>query len=682
MALLCTAAASAQIRETAPAAASAAVDIAADLSSLTYSTSVDGEVQSSANPGGPWAPAKGEVTKSVRIPFDSQRAFFRTVDDEGRPSPVVQGTTPPPPGAPYTAQHVQVTRLSEKTARATVVYIPSDSPPGATVSLFVGKQMILFRDDGTAGDEKSGDRIFTGDVPLSVAELAATNKALEKLPEEGRVHRPIFGRQMGKPVPLKPFDLEAYMAGKPLTLMGQAPPTGRRALSPMTAAAASACSGSPFATDPAKTLTIVDPSVVDDADRTFDPCTGSGTPMGAWTFGRLMTDLCNQPATGIDPSDFTLRWLESWATPQTINSDVVPERNAPGISQLISQWQAVSGGPGAPLDLRMAPFRLTAIVNRIDLRQNVGYGGGTRGCESPCSGGEARFVFCAIDQTGCNQRPFTVIFEYGICRETCVDQQDWAKQWTDLNSFTLPDPSYNKALQAITDQFALANTNMNRAPNFSSLNQLRANEIALTPAGSGPTAGDWELREWKLFCCDSDAGWLRETTVKQTPHWKHNGGAIISNYITANLPALSTTTHVVPLQFGAQAFLGGAAPVSFAGFGLGVWDGSPSLPIPERHIFSLNTCQGCHGGETNTRFVHVECRPFGGEAALSGFLTGQSPSSPNPPFNPLATFVVTDPVSGASNSFADLARRVEDMDCLVNCPCFLIPFAKPLAATH
>ena len=57
-----------------------------------------------------------------------------------------------------------------------------------------------------------------------------------------------------------------------------------------------------------KTLLITDLSVVNDPVRTFDPCTGKGTPMGAWSFGKLMSDIANQPVSGISPSDFARRW--------------------------------------------------------------------------------------------------------------------------------------------------------------------------------------------------------------------------------------------------------------------------------------------------------------------------------------------------------------------------------------
>src|SRR5207244_74412 len=61
--------------------------------------------------------------------------------------------------------------------------------------------------------------------------------------------------------------------------------------------------------DKERELMVTVTSVVEDPVRTFDPCTNSGTPMGAWTFGKLMEQMANQPVTGLDPAEFTRRWL-------------------------------------------------------------------------------------------------------------------------------------------------------------------------------------------------------------------------------------------------------------------------------------------------------------------------------------------------------------------------------------
>ena len=66
-----------------------------------------------------------------------------------------------------------------------------------------------------------------------------------------------------------------------------------------------------------------------------------------------------------------------------------------------------------------------------------------------------------------------------------------------------------------------------------------------------------------------------------------------------------------------------------------------------RHQFSLNTCNGCHFGETDTFFLHVD--PTVMPAALSNFLTGGGGGG---------VWSVPDPQFGTPTwTFADLERR-------------------------
>jgi hypothetical protein len=149
-------------------------------------------------------------------------------------------------------------------------------------------------------------------------------------------------------------------------------------------------------------LMIRDLSVVEDPKRT--------TKQGVWTFGYLMTQVANEPVTGIKPAVLVERWLSAFQENGEINGFTVPHRRA-GIEQLIlKDWPRKNG----LLDLAEAPFRLLAIGSRLDLRDNVllsprrvGKGGA----------GEARFVFCATKRDG-TPLAFTVIFEYAIKKST------------------------------------------------------------------------------------------------------------------------------------------------------------------------------------------------------------------------------------------------------------------------
>jgi hypothetical protein len=451
-----------------------------------------------------------------------------------------------------------------------------------------------------------------------------------------------------------------------------------------------------------KSLLITDLSVVEDPRRTWDPCRPNrGTKMGAWTFGRLMTDVCNQPASGVHPGEFARRWLRSWQHDLSINFDAVTNRNAEILANVINDWEQASGGPGAPLDLSIAPFRLLAIVNRVDLRSNPGYTGNPEGgCEAPCVGGEGRFVFSLVPTrnsnwqgggttggtTGggwrppnwngpgnppgwggwegqpevCDGAPFVVIFEYCVPKRTCEEIKDYAMQWYALANINF-GVAFNNALQAITDQFAAAGADPSRQPNLSALNQLRVNELLREP---------WDMREWRLFSNDSDAGWLREVTTKQTPDFDLNFSAKITDYALANAAEILASQDTVPLQFRGQPFLGGNAPMPTVNF---FWDGpqpTGTIPTEIRHRFSLNTCNGCHAGETGTPFLHVSPRAAGVEAALSDFLTGRNMPKLDPADHVTRRF------------FADLKRREDDLFRLIREPCFFQLFHHPVKLQH
>ena len=385
--------------------------------------------------------------------------------------------------------------------------------------------------------------------------------------------------------------------------------------------------------DPARELFIRDLSVVNDCFRTTwtGVCAKPVLPAtrGAWTFGKLMEGI----AGTTDPaqlSAFTLSWLKHWQVDLTINGDPVPKR--PDVQSFVVQpWLAASGG--VQLDMKKAPFRLLAIVARLDLRQNSGYsGGGT-------TAGEGRFVFNLLDAQG-NTTQFLAILEYGLDARACTDVKNWAQSWHALGSIPF-GATYNAALQQITDQFSRLGASPNK-PNRSGLNQARTNDFFLDRP--------WELREFKLIPINDTLtpAPLSEVTVAQTPANSRQHTQHLANYINQETPAILAGQHIVPLSFQNQAFRGGASTHSLD-FN---WDGPQppncgAINTPEaRHIVSRETCNGCHGGETGTVFKHVEPRQPNQVAALSAFLTGSGP--------------ITD-ICGLTHTFGDIERRRIDL---------------------
>ncbi len=357
-------------------------------------------------------------------------------------------------------------------------------------------------------------------------------------------------------------------------------------------------------------LMITDLSVVEDPARTFDGC--DGTPMGAWTFGSLMTDMAGDE----DPAEFTLNWLEQWTMDQELNGFVSPARLSIE-EQVIQPWMARSGGEA--LDLAKAPFRLLAIVNRLDLRQTDEGG--------DIDAGEGRFVFGLVDvEAGCTPLEFVIIFEYGQRAETVEDIQDWAHAWHGLSAHEF-GPDYNASLEAVTTAFTGAGADPSK-PNGSSINQIRTNEIALD--------GPWELREFRV----QPDGHLAQVSVKQEPGDGLKSAPELAEWINDNEEDVLASTHVVPAEM-----LGPAAAVT------GLWAPVGVENPDARHSFALNTCSGCHQAETGAPFLHVGSRFAGEETPLSAFLVGGS---------------TPDPVSGTMRHFNDLERRMLDLCDLVD----------------
>src|SRR5262249_22667447 len=152
-------------------------------------------------------------------------------------------------------------------------------------------------------------------------------------------------------------------------------------------------------------------------------------------FGLLMTAMAGTN----DPEPFVHTWLQEWEAARTVNGFTVPPR--PIHDRVLDPWLNASGG--SSLDLTHAPFRLLAIVNRIDLRDL------SRG-----SAGEGRFVFGVLDPATQTPLQFTVILEYNLPATTVEDVVRWATDFHNLSNFPLGSAQYNAALQAITDRFA------------------------------------------------------------------------------------------------------------------------------------------------------------------------------------------------------------------------------------
>lgn len=701
------------------------------------------------------APADGQARL---ISFEPQATLSAdSLLDAGVPPPeqvfIQQTSAFPERGNVLVSLQLNESQQADKEAEGTTAFVTAGDE----------KAEVIFRDDGRGGDAKAGDGLFTAIGTIDRAELVERAQEDDAaLTENASSENPVFlGRTFGGTEAVEPFDLAGFDAGRRVPLdtaivvvkedgdadaeepvattdgvssgeavaeLGSAgADDGPEAL---VAAAGANCSPSPGPSPGVtnnfqeRVLMIRNHQVVEDAARTVNPCTGTGTPGGAWTFEHLVTEMANQPASGIDPADFVEQWLSTW--PQNpgpnINGHTVSTRAL--MQQILSEWHAESAG--AKLDLSKAPFRLMAIAPRLDLRTTEGGGGGGYGGRMTgkfLDGGEARFVFGVVVRPAwdesqfpilgpqiasttngeCFALPFTVIFEYRVPKCDCPEVRSWARQWVHLANHDHGEAVYRDELERLTEQFVRADADPRR-PNGSAIGQVRTNEIAL-PQDAPPHSPSfvWELREFQLT--QKPFSFLEETTTANTPQDRFNdtsdvdptltphfgGSPLLADWIQGPVQnALASNNNCaapvpqVPLLFqgslpAADNFLGANPHTESTAY---FWDHSNlthNYPFENwaRHRVSLNACSGCHGRETNTPFLQIDPQvPFNNPAVLAGFLKGiNGVSDP------------ADPGNFPDRHFDDLLRREVDikkvakMRCLRFHPVHRAHVQKELEAT-
>lgn len=343
------------------------------------------------------------------------------------------------------------------------------------------------------------------------------------------------------------------------------------------------------------------------------------SPAPYWTFKHLMTQMSGK----VPPSKFVENWLNQWLEDQTVGHGVAVARSAMN-DLIIAPWRKASGG--GKLDLNKAPFKLLAIVNRMDLRSVDG--------TEVRSAGEGRLVFGTLDSEGKPLgRGFYIIFEYNLAASNLHELNQWARKWERLQAHPIESRRYSDELSKITRSF----TDRQLGPDKHSfhLNQVRTNEVAL--------GRPWELREFKII---QDQPKLTQVPVAGTPDFE---------FFNNTKQGRQTLGAILQLMDGLpDSILGSSAPTPF-----GVPWKPANVTSDQRHQFALFTCSGCHHTETDALFTHIAFPEdnnlpdsLGNQAALSGFLTG---------------IKVKDPLDDSiTRKFNDLERRQIDFAELLN----------------
>jgi hypothetical protein len=328
-----------------------------------------------------------------------------------------------------------------------------------------------------------------------------------------------------------------------------------------------------------KELLITDVRVVQDARAENN---------GPWSFGGIMQAM----AGDTNAQDFVKNLVESWLTDQVVDGATVKAR--PKIKEtLLDPWKARS--TNGTYDLAQAPFDLLAIVYRPDLRKDGSIGSG---------GGEGRFVYGLRNVEG-RMLPFTLIAEFTLPKRGGRSAENWASDWHSLGKLALGSSEYKEKLEEITNRFASTEARADRT-----LNQLRTNEIALD-LGTG-RAPVWELREFHI----ASDGHLHTARPALTPLASMNGTSTLTTFVQQNQKKIEEGTHKVPVKFNGTPFSAGSAEAPSNSF---LWN-VPGVSTDLQQKFSLQTCNGCHAGNTATNFLHVAPSRTGGAATLSDFV--------------------------------------------------------------
>ncbi len=324
---------------------------------------------------------------------------------------------------------------------------------------------------------------------------------------------------------------------------------------------------------------------------------------GAWHFGEIVRQLLGGNPTPAQVEAFFRNWIQNWQVETRIASgDSAAAR--PEFAGVIDSWKQASEARGVNgLDLRLAPFRLIGITNRLDLRNPLVAG----------DAGEARLAYALLDQStdrpqdnGLTTRPFTLIFEFKVSVGADSQLNNWAGFWHELKSLPCSASgcdAYVTRLAQITKMFTHRNqTGFVKGQ----LGQARTNEIAF--------GNPWEQREFNLQPALGGANArLIPVDVKKTPKQSMNNSRELNQFVSSlSLDSIIKNNYDIPANLrGAKAqVIGGQPEWQIAG------------DAAKAKAFNLNTCNGCHSSDEDVidGFYHISPFQALGQASMSSFL--------------------------------------------------------------
>jgi hypothetical protein len=599
----------------------------------------------------------------------------------------------PPMPMQYKIQKLAAPLSTGETMVFRVDYFRDETLPNTIKIYTSGDIDVILKDDGTAPDITAGDFEYATYLKTNPVKFVDLVQSYEQIiNEKGSILD--FNGHDGKVIPaaeITNFDFIAFNNNEPVGI------------------SESLLSAAQCGTELKKenSLFITDIDVVEDPARSYyigDPASpfngtfnknNPGTALGEYTFGHLMKNIVNDP-TQDATKNFLKNWLITWNTNQNIGQDIILGREGIGVGQanqntLATIWLTAAKRLTNPnwiltntalwqtewdnlneMDLLVAaPFKLTAIVNRIDLRGNGAFK------NTIANAGETRLIYTLVDPhhlsiaspnnstipihinpgpgglgkidwMGCN-----IILEYSNQQKTTCEIQALAQEWYDLSSFSDRSSSaYRDALAAIVRKVTDANTN-SQSPTKSALARIRTNEKMFSPfeaqGAVGFYSGNWNMSTWQLRQFEiNSAKELMPTYVTNTPKELDNGDPdnprtaintpndnniligftsdpvitwVMSSPVMMervrrgnfNIPQNLLATSALLRQEIAEYYdfdyteNSAAIQARFSNT-----DPTANAKLKEiRHQISLNRCQGCHGGETQTVFTQVRPMDIG-----------------------------------------------------------------------
>lgn len=321
-----------------------------------------------------------------------------------------------------------------------------------------------------------------------------------------------------------------------------------------------------------KELLITDPSVIDDPSASLE---------GDLSFSNIFKLFSGQSGEDKLTSEILakqalLDWLGEWNRNQLDSGVPAVSRST---AKLKWMWPK---DPDGSLSLRKAPFILSAIVYRPDLS-------GQSQISGKSIAGEMRFVFNLIDPANGSAKQFTTIFEFPLF--DIPSTPSWVARFHDLGKVAW-GKTFISELKSLISNLEVSES------------RLRTNDFFL--------AFEWDLREFRVGADHK----IKLQPLPMTPLIDFNdgdGALKLSEWVNGHSLEINTGTYDLDISFQtANAF----SPNE--GF---KWLLNKNISDPLRKGLSLHTCNGCHTGETMTRFTHIEARHRSGVSRISNFLS-------------------------------------------------------------